>query len=224
MKTKTLILFSLAALIASTGCVVVKSEGPIGGSGDRITRNAEPEPFDQLVIDRAFKYIEVEVCDDCEPAVEVQGDEVQVDDVGITSDGDTLRLRGPKRLVITSTDLTATVTTSSLSKLVNSGTADVEATGIQTEVFEVVNSGSGDVTLEGLVSVLDVVMSGSGALNALDLQADTVEVTSSGSGDADVCARGLLRGQLTGSGDLSYDCSPEDTDVTTIGSGDVSIR
>lgn len=223
MNKKVLILSLAAAVIASTGCVYVKTtDGP--GHGERVTRNAEPEPFDQLVVDRSFKFVDVEICDDCDYTVEIQGDEGQVDDVTITTEGDTLRLRGPKKLVITSTDLTATVTTPKLDKLVNSGTADIDLVGVQTEVFEIVSSGSGDITLEGIVSVLDVVMSGSGELNAFDLQADTVEVTSSGSGDADVCARELLRGQLTGSGDLTYDCSPDDADVTTTGSGDLSLR
>lgn len=224
MNQKMMLFLIAGTLVASSGCVIVKTDGAVGGSGERTTRDAQPDAFQQLAVERSFKFVDVEVCGDCEYAVEIQGDEAQVEDVTITSEGSTLRLRGPERLVITSTDLTATVTTPSLEKLVNSGKADLEVTGVQTEVFEIVSSGSGDVTIEGLVSVLDVVLSGSGELDALDLRADTVEVTSSGGGDASVCARDLLRGQLTGSGDLIYDCSPADTDVTTTGGGDLSIR
>lgn len=209
----------VAAVVAfGSGCIVV-SDG-----GERVSRSAELEAFDSLLVDRSFDFVEVEVCGDCQPDIVVQGSEAEVDDVRMVVVGGTLELEGARSPGWSRADLTARVRARSLDLVTSTSSADIEVRDIDTDVFELISSGSGDTTLAGRVGVLDVTSSGSGDLHAFELRADTVDATMSGSGDAEVCATGLLRGRLTGSGDLVYDCAPAQRDVSSAGSGDISIR
>lgn len=218
--------FCLVVLLAAVvpACVVVTDHGPSGGSGERITRSADLVDFDAIVVDRKVDFLEIEVCDDCQPSLAVTGDEVEVEDVSYEVSGGELTLSGPDRHVFTATDLNCTIRTPSLDRLVLNGSGDAEITGIRAETFEVISTGSGDAKLQGTVGVLDAIVDGSGDLEAFDVRAETADITASGSGDVLVCVSGLLRARLTGSGDLVYDCSPEQKDVSSLGSGKVSVR
>lgn len=218
MKIRLMSMIAVAAL--STACVYV--DGSPGG--DRTTRTSSPDDFDQVAINGGFDHVEIQVCGDCEPRVKISGDDRQVDEVIIAVDDGELGLDHRSRIVVTDIDLDAEIRVRNLRGVVNSGSADITITGIATEEFDLVNSGSGDVTLEGITGELDGTLSGSGGVSAYDLEASVVDLTLSGSGDAEVCAKQSIHARTTGSGDVFYDCDPDDTDFNSTGSGRISIR
>lgn len=221
MNNRIVVALPFFALLAlQTACVVV--DGSPGG--DRATRTSDPGDFDGIAIATGFDSIEVDVCGDCDAEVRLSGDDRQIDDVTLEITNGTLEIDRKSTLVITDIDLQAKIRVPSLRQFVNTGSADTTISDVRAEVFELVSTGSGDTTVKGAVGVLDVVVTGSGEVSAYGLTADSVQVIASGSGDAEVCANERLEAQTTGSGNVFYDCSPEDMDSNSTGSGKVSVR
>ena len=219
MNVRPLVLMLLVAGCVFPACVIVDGDG--GRESTRVTNPSDE--FDSLAVSGRFDHVEVEVCD-CQPTVKITGHERQVDNVTVLVDDGVLELDRDRQLIVTDIDLHVLVRAPKIATIVRSGSGDVRVTGVQTPTLEVVSEGSGNLDVSGQVEVLDIVKSGSGNVSAFDLVADTVEANGSGSGDIRVCARHRLRALLSGSGDLFYDCRPEDVDFDTTGSGRVSLR
>lgn len=104
-----------------------------------------------------------------------------------------------------------------------SGSGDME---IDVEASRVLASvkGSGDVDLNGIATILSASVTGSGDLSAFGLDSENTEVTVTGSGDAEVLARSIFVGTVTGSGDILYGGNPEKETIRLQGSGSIQKR
>lgn len=102
-----------------------------------------------------------------------------------------------------------------------SGSGKAEIRNIGAPSFEVDISGSGQVTLEGQVNTLNGDISGSGKIYARELEAERAMLDISGSGRAHVCAHELVRGDISGSGRVTYYCDPDKVERDISGSGKV---
>jgi len=96
---------------------------------------------------------------------------------------------------------------------------NVEATQVEADV-----SGSGDIYLSGSTFNLEVDVNGSGDFSGFDLTAKNTDVSVSGSGDAEVICNKNLIARVRGSGDIFYKGNPDNRDVKTFGSGDVTSQ
>lgn len=90
--------------------------------------------------------------------------------------------------------------------------------GLKADDIEVRISGSGDLELEGEADELDARISGSGDINAFRMTVNEAEVQISGSGDTEITVTDILRGRISGSGDILYKGKPA-IDVAVSGSG-----
>ncbi len=219
---KTRILVAICIALASQACIIVTD-----GDDERVTRNVEVEAFDSIEIERNVDYVDIEICpENCRPSIEVTGgassvDELRIDSVGgilaIDGEHDGLHLHGGP-------DLTVKIKTPKLVQLVLTASGNTRATGFAGGDLELIVTGSGDTELAGFLRQLDATITGSGDLEAFELETQVVDANISGSGDAEVCATRELRAVLTGSGDLTYACNPQQRDVESTGSGDVGAR
>lgn len=89
---------------------------------------------------------------------------------------------------------------------------------------DVAIDGSGDISLTGSSDDLKIILMGSGDFEGFKFNANNTEVSVLGSGDASVIAEKYLKARVMGSGDIYYKGNPENTDLKTFGSGDITSR
>lgn len=80
--------------------------------------------------------------------------------------------------------------------------------------------GSGNIKLAGASKLFVCKVIGSGNITANELDAATVEATVSGSGNAKVNSSKIIRGRITGSGNIAFSGNPETKDLQKDGSGE----
>lgn len=102
-----------------------------------------------------------------------------------------------------------------------SGDADISA---QTDAAVINLDGSGTVSLSGSSQTLDLSSTGSGDFNGFDFAVRDASVSLHGSGGADVCVTGALKGDISGSGGITYAGSPASVEVDDNGSGGIHKR
>ena len=101
------------------------------------------------------------------------------------------------------------------SSISGSGSMDIytECTTSKTSI-----SGSGKIIIEGLATDADFTIIGSGKIKAYDFAVKNAEVEISGSGDAYINAAEMLKGYISGSGNIYYIGHPS-IDLNDLGSG-----
>lgn len=105
-------------------------------------------------------------------------------------------------------------------KTVLDGSGDIEVS-IASKTAEIQLNGSGNITVGGTVDKLKAGVAGSGDLHAYQLKANDVNAGMSGSGNLEVHSDQKLNAGVSGSGKLYYKGNPSDTDLKTVGSGEV---
>jgi len=105
-------------------------------------------------------------------------------------------------------------------KTVLDGSGDINVS-IASKTAEIQLNGSGDITVGGTVDKLKAGVAGSGDLHAYQLKANDVNAGMSGSGNLEVHSDQKLNAGVSGSGKLYYKGNPTDTDLKTVGSGEV---
>lgn len=114
-----------------------------------------------------------------------------------------------------------TVDMPTIHRLTQNGVSEVRLSsffGLST--LEVINNGVGDIALHGSTDHLSVTQHGVGRVNAQGMSADTCQVGLSGVGSMEVRVKDLLRGYLSGVGDIRYHGTPV-VDITDTGVGNV---
>ena len=115
------------------------------------------------------------------------------------------------------------VYTPTLSKIKNSGAADVRLDSLTTDELEIKNSGVGAFNLTQLnVKKLDVSCSGVGNINAQDLKAREVEASISGVGGVECYASESIKGRVSGVGGLKYAGHPTKKDLNRSMTGGIT--
>ncbi|CAN0548702.1 unnamed protein product [Laminaria digitata] len=87
--------------------------------------------------------------------------------------------------------------------------------------IQIHTSGSSDIDMTGEANSLVIETSGSSDVRASGMRTATASVNTSGSSDIEVCVTDLLEVDTSGSGDVTYYCSPGQIDAHTSGSGKV---
>lgn len=89
------------------------------------------------------------------------------------------------------------------------GSGDIELKGIKGETVEAMIQGSGDILLTGEAKTVSLETQGSGEINAGGLKGENVKAATLGAGNISCHATSYLKGEITGSGDISYKGSPK---------------
>lgn len=88
------------------------------------------------------------------------------------------------------------------------GSGDLDFTGIKGSNVRAELQGSGDLKVAGTTRQAVLALRNSGDLDAKDLKAEDVDATVNGSGSISCYASGVLKCNITGSGDVSYKGNP----------------
>lgn len=104
----------------------------------------------------------------------------------------------------------------------SSGSGSIQIKELKTDYLEAKVSGSGDIkVLKGFVQKQKLRVSGSGTMNMLGLESKEAETRVSGSGDLYVYVTQSHDSKVSGSGDIRYKGSPENSIEVKRGSGSV---
>lgn len=109
-------------------------------------------------------------------------------------------------------------------ELDSSGSTALDLTDVKTRELDIDTSGSTSVRARGDAERIDIDTSGSSSVDAFGMKAEHVRVDSSGSAAIRVCVTGSLSANMSGSGDVVYDCAPADISHDISGSGSVRAR
>lgn len=88
------------------------------------------------------------------------------------------------------------------------GSGDLDVTGIKGENVKAELNGSGDLKVTGTTRQAVLLLRNSGDLDAKDLKAVDVDATVNGSGSISCHATGILKCNISGSGDVGYKGNP----------------
>ncbi|MBD3580885.1 head GIN domain-containing protein [Flavobacterium selenitireducens] len=192
--------------------------------------------YDEIAV--SGPYI-VELFDGTEGEIQLSGEQADVENVQITSDGGNLvikprkkvRLRHqPVRIMIPFKEITEVALAGSGSitskdkisanefevALSGSGLIDLN---LETKQLEAVVAGSGTIKLEGRAKNAEANLSGSGKILAFQLQSSVMDANISGSGHCEVHCSDELKARISGSGNIEYKGSPQKEDTKVSGSG-----
>jgi len=102
------------------------------------------------------------------------------------------------------------------------GSGDIEISGLASEALSLSVLGSGDLSATGHVDRLKADVTGSGDMELRELHAGSVDAEVTGSGDLTLSVENHLKAAVLGSGDIQYWGQPEEVDLDTTGSGDIT--
>lgn len=88
------------------------------------------------------------------------------------------------------------------------GAGDLDFVGIKGGIVKAELNGSGDLTIAGSAKQAILALRNSGDLDAKNLKADDVDATVNGSGNITCWVSGVLKCNITGSGDIEYVGNP----------------
>lgn len=115
----------------------------------------------------------------------------------------------------------ATITTTRLTGIRNSGTGKISANDLEDEVnFAIYNSGTGDIILNGSAENLMLENEGTGTIYAFEFPVENAVLTIIGSGNCEVYCSESLDVYIEGSGNVLYKGNPT-IEVEIKGSGEV---
>ena len=203
-KFTTLLISSLAAVIALSACEVRIDGDELKGSGKITTEVRTVTAFDTISNTTPF---DVVVTVEGAASVSVVGDDNLLAEVETVVEGNTLVLRNKRngRLHISwnHTPLTIKVTLPILNKLSNTGSGDIRLLKVHGDKLIINSDGSGDIQASGTVGEANVTSNGSGDLDLSQLHASKFSLAQNGSGDAHLSGiTQSLEVDMNGSGDL----------------------
>ena len=230
---KSFLLFFLATSL-SIACI----PGDYGwdcvdAEGSKETRQIDVSDFSGLSASGSHK---VNVVRGSSNALSVEGHGNHLDLLDVKVKNGTLQLGFEK--CIKDSDITFTVTTPELEKVVNSGSGMVfsddrfsansmkvtnSGSGrvnlrVDAQDLRVSNSGSGRIHLEGSGNSMTINNSGSGRIDMADYRARTAKVSFSGSGRGEIAVSDEITGAVSGSGKIRHRGNAR-TNVSISGSG-----
>lgn len=241
MKTEFLVM--LAALMLSvSGCRV-----SLGDGAELIepSENIVKAKYPQAAFDKVENHVvgTIQLVQSNESRVTLSAPENYIELFEFKNEDGTLDIRFKKDNVNLFTEnVTIIIYTPNLSKVKNSGAADLHMDSLTTDELEVSNSGVGSfnlanirarevevscsgvgsITLSGQTDEAEYSCSGVGSINARELKAREVDASITGVGGVDCYASEFIKGRVTGVGGLKYAGHPEKKDLHNSMTGGIS--
>lgn len=114
-----------------------------------------------------------------------------------------------------------TVTAPNVKRFEMTGSGDLDLRGYDQPSIDISIAGSGSVHAVGRSKTLKLNVSGSGSADLAALETQDADVSVNGSGDATIHAKGAVRIDISGSGNVNLATKPAKIDTTISGSGTV---
>ena len=112
--------------------------------------------------------------------------------------------------------------TNDLTKIHNSGAANIWMEKLDTDKIEILNSGVGEIRVSGITDDAKLVCSGVGSIDAEHLKALNVVANVSGVGSITCHASESIEGSVSGVGSLKYAGNPKHKDTHRSGVGSIT--
>ena len=234
MKTKLLLMMT-ALMLSVSSCRV-----SLGQGGERIDPSEtiakakyQQDAFDKVDI-HVVGTIQLVQSKEGESRVTISAPENYIDLFEFENEDGELNINFARdNINIDTRNITIIVYTPTLSKIKNSGAADIHLDSLTTDELEVKNSGVGafdlkqlkvrklDVSCSGVGSIsvkgqadeAEYSCSGVGSINAQDLKARDVEASVTGVGGIECYASESIKGRVSGVGGLKYAGHPAQKDL-----------
>lgn len=241
MKTNVLVM--LAALMLSvSGCKVNLGDG---AEFVEPSENIVKAKYPQEAFDKVENHVvgTIQLVQSNESRVTLSAPENYIEFFEFKNEDGKLDIRFKKDNVSLFTEnITIIIYTPNLSKVKNSGAADVHMDNLKTDELEISNSGVGSfnlaniearkvdvscsgvgsITLYGQTDEVELECSGVGSINAKELKAREVDARVTGVGGIDCYASESIKGHVSGVGSLKYAGHPEKTDLHNSMTGGIS--
>jgi hypothetical protein len=208
-------------LASASGCGLILREGlgqHVTGSGVSKTQVREATDFDR-VVSKGSADVQIEFGSPA--SIEVTADDNVIDKVTTEVSGSTLTI-GTEGSFSTRVGLRVKVRTPRLLEVSVQGSGNVFAGPINSSTFETTLSGSGNVVVEGSAQDVQATVNGSGDINLKGLKATSARALINGSGDIVTNASEKVRGEIRGSGEISYFGNPRSVERSIHGSGSIA--
>lgn len=214
----------------------------IKGNGNMTTKERKTSEYDEIDVAGFFN---VELVSGAEGNITIEAEENLIDYIVTEVNGDRLVIKTKNGYSIRTSmnrSILVIVPFKDISKVSLSGSGDVVTKNrIKADTFRTNLSGSGDVDLEidanrvtanvsgsgdmklnGNTSDFNCNVTGSGDIHAYELKAKDVTASVTGSGDVKAYCDGVLKANIVGSGDVTYQGNPTKEISKVVGSGDVN--
>ena len=239
-KSTSTILALVIVLYMSLGCSQSTFNKKVIGNGSSTTKTLDVGAYDSIEV-KGFMDVHLEK--GTEGHITVNTDENIHEHIKVAVKDHTLILTTKENVTIKSKiGVHITVPFDSISKVALTGSGNIETkdtikvnefstfvTGsgnimlaVEASDVQAMITGSGNITISGSSSNAKVNLSGSGDFDGFDLASQNTSVAVSGSGNAEVVAQKNLVAIVSGSGDVIYKGNPDQKEIKTYGSGDIS--
>lgn len=204
------------------------------------TKKIQVSAYDEIAVSGSYT---VELVEGNEGEITVSGEQKDLDNLSITSDGDNLVIKPEKWTRFgNSKTVKITVPVKDISEIALSGSGSITSKNtikanrlevalsgsgkvildVETNEMEAAMSGSGRIELKGSSSKLASSISGSGRIAAFDCKTSEADVALQGSGECEVNCSESLTARISGSGRINYKGNPAKEDMKVSGSGRVT--
>lgn len=211
----------------------------IKGNGKIVTINRTTSEYDEISVGGSFDVILVK---GKEGNIKIEGEENIVPLIETELNGNTLQIKYKKNTNIYSTKkLTVTVPVTNISKISLGGSGNVSNDGIlKSNELSVSLAGSGNIKLQidakelnaniggsgniefsGKTTEFNGSIAGSGNISAYELISETTNATIAGSGSIKTTTTSKIKAKVVGSGNIYYKGNPSETDLKSVGSGEI---
>lgn len=228
MIKKLAFILASTALIALAGCEInINDSDAIQSSGKTVTETRTVTHFDSVDNSSPFDVI---VTATGEPSVVVEADANVINEVVTSIEDNTLVIRSKRKknfhFSSRNTPVVIKVNTANLSKLINSGSGDLQMKQLHNDKLSIESNGSGDIYAHGTSKELIVKANGSGDLDLRQLSTNSLNIDIAGSGDTEIAGINTkLEANISGAGDFNANkITTEQTNISVSGSGDVTLE
>ena len=211
----------------------------IKGNGKVVSINRTISEYDKISVSSSFDDLLVK---GKEGNIKIEGEENIFSFIETELSGNTLQIKYKKNTNIQTTKkLTVTVPITNISKISLVGSGNLSNIGIfksnelsvslggsgniklqiDTKELNANIGGSGNIYLSGKTNEFECSVAGSGNVNAFDLNSEVTNATIAGSGSIKTTVISKIKGKVVGSGNIYYKGTPSETDLKSVGSGEI---
>ncbi|NCT10710.1 MAG: DUF2807 domain-containing protein [Flavobacteriia bacterium] len=211
----------------------------IKGNGKIVTINRIISEYDEINVGGSFDVLLVR---GKEGNIKIEGEENIVPLIETTLTGNTLQIKFKKNTnIYTTKKLIVTVPITTISKISLGGSGNISNEGvfksndlsvslggsgniklqIDTNELNANIGGSGNIDLSGKTTEFNSSIAGSGNISAYELISKNSTATIAGSGSIKTTTTSKIKAKVVGSGNIYYKGTPSETDLKSVGSGEI---
>lgn len=219
------VLILLVCVAALTSCSVNMNgwnTEQIDPSNNIVTKDFKLKPFEKVNM-RCVGAVELVQSEAKDGIVEITAPDNYIELYQLESDHAELNIDFTRHGInIQAKQVRIKIYTNDLTKIHNSGAANIWMEKLDTDKIEILNSGVGEIRVSGITDDAKLVCSGVGSIDAEHLKALNVVANVSGVGSITCHASESIEGSVSGVGSLKYAGTPKHKDTHRSGVGSIT--